>query len=478
VHRREATVRTQRHRIRLWIKPRRADTVRTLGLVIVAAVVLAGCASPPQPIAQPADGLMRDLAQRNRFQGAVVMGRGDQIEYAKGFGFADIERQLPFTPDTPTDGASMAKTFTAAALLMLVNEGRIDLETPVRSILPEYPHARTRVRHLLAHSAGLVDYEWLDLRVTPGEPRTNLSHLALVARDAPEPNFEPGSAFSYDNVAYDVAAMVIERSSGLSYAEVIAQRFSRPLKLAAFVRPARFADWQEPRTRGYRRTAAGWKDHDAHDHEGFHGGANIYLSARDLYRWAAGYSGVVGAATRRAAEAPARLDDGRTTGITWGSWYVSADGRKRYYTGSHNGFFCFGYADETRNVAIAWVANDAPPSWLQPALSRALIAIVEGRAPEPLVAPPAADPTLDPSGSYRVSEVGEVTVRHDGQQLGVRLRGVEYQGFPVARGVHYVPGLDAYLRFASVPQGQVSMSWDSVFVAVPSSVRAGPGADR
>lgn len=451
--------------------------MRALGLVIAAAFILAGCASPP-PVAQRADALMRDLVQRDRFQGAVVMGRGGQVEYAAGFGFADIERQLPFTPDTPTDGASMAKTFTAAALLMLVEEGRIDLETPVRDILPEYKHAKTRVRHLLAHSAGLFDYDWFDPRVTPGEPRTNSSHLALLARDAPVPNFEPGSAFTYDNVAYDVAAMVIERSAGSSYAKVIAERFSRPLKLAAFVRPARFADWQGPRTRGYRRTAEGWKDYDAHDLEGFHGGANIYLSARDLYRWVDGYSGVVGAATSRAAVAPARLDDGRSTGISLGSWYVSAGGKRRYYTGSHNGFFCFGYADETRNIAIAWVANDAPPSWLQPALSRALIAIAEGRTPEPLVAPPAADPTLDPSGRYRVSEVGEVSVRRDGQQLRVRLNGVEYQGFPVARGVHYVPGVDAFLRFASVPQGQIHLSWDSVLVAVPSSVREGPGTDQ
>ncbi len=452
--------------------------MRMRALVIAAAVAGAGCASPLPPVAQRADTLMRDLAQLNRFQGAVVMGRGGRVEYAAGFGLADIERQLPFTPDTATDGASMAKTFTAAALLMLANEGRIDLEMPVRDILPDYPHAKTRVRHLLVHSAGLFDYEWLDPRVTPGEPRTNSSHLALVARDAPVPNFEPGSSFTYDNVAYDVAAVVIERSTGSSYAQVIAERFSRPLGLSAFVRPARFADWQGPRTRGYRRTAQGWKDHDAHDLEGFHGGANIYLSARDLYRWVAGYPVVVGPATNRAALAPARLDDGRSTGITLGSWYVSADRTRRYYTGSHNGFFCFGYADEARGIAVAWVANDAPSSWLQPALSRALVAIAEGRAPEPLVAPPAADPADDPSGRYSVSDVGEVTVRREGPQLRVQLRGVEYQGFPVARGVHYVPGLDAYLRFAAAPQGSVTLSWDSVFVAVPSSVRDGPGTDR
>lgn len=114
------------------------------------------------------------------------------------------------------------------------------------------------------------------------------------------------------------------------------------------------------------------------------------------------------------------------------------------------------------------------------------MAIAEGRVPEPLVAPQAADPTVDPSvvptvvpsGRYRVNAVGEVSVQRDGQQLHVRHRGVQYQGFPVARGVHDVPGLDACLRFSSTAQAQAALSWDSVFVAVPSVARDGPDAHR
>lgn len=349
-------------------------------LAVAAVATMAACAAPPpRPLAERADGLMQDLADRRLFQGAVVVGRAGRIEYTAGFGFADIGQHRPFTPDTPTDGASIAKTFTAAALLQLSNEGRLDLETPVRAVLPAYPHAGTRVRHLLAHSAGLPGYGWLDTRVTPGEPRTNAGHLALIARDAPAPAFAPGSAFAYDNVAYDVAAMVLERVTGSSYASVVAQRMAGPLGLAAFVRPARLADWPGLRTRGYRRAATGWQDHDALDLEGFHGGGNIYLSARDLYRWAAGYRDLVGPDVLRAAISPARLDDGRRTGLSLGSWYVSSDGQRRHYTGHHNGFHNFAYADDARGLAIAWVANDAPPWWLQSALGRALIAVAEGR---------------------------------------------------------------------------------------------------
>ena len=80
-----------------------------------------------------------------------------------------------------------------------------------------FPHPATRVRHLLTHSACLVGYEWLDARVTMREERTNASHLALVARDAVAPMFMPNSKFASDNVAYDVAAMVVERSTGATY---------------------------------------------------------------------------------------------------------------------------------------------------------------------------------------------------------------------------------------------------------------------
>ena len=439
---------------------------------LTMAALHAGCATtPPTRVAERADALMRDLHSRNLFQGAVVIGRGGRVEYAAGFGFADIERRVPFTPDTPTDGASIAKTFTAAGLLMLAREGRVDLDAPVRDVLPEYPHADTRLRHLLAHSAGLPDYDWFDARVNAGEVRSNASHLALVTREALAPAFTPGSAFRYDNVAYDVAAMVIERRTGMAYADFVAQRFSRSLGLNAYLRPARFADWSGVRTRGYRRAPDGWKDHDAFDLEGFYGGDNIYLSANDLQRWAAGYKGLVGAATLREAVAPARLDDGRRTGLSLGSWYVSADGQRRYYTGSHNGFHNFGYADGARGLSVAWVANDAPPAWLQTALSRALVAVAEGREPEPLM-PPAMPPVAtDPAGTYRVAGFGEVTVRREGKQLLLRLQAVTYQAFPVGGGIHYVPGLDAYVRFAATPQGQVSLAWDSVYAVVPSTLR-------
>lgn len=400
------------------------------------------------------------------------MGRAERIEYAAGFGFADVARRIPFSPDTPTDGASIAKTFTAAALLRLASDGKVDLETRVREILPEYPHATTRIRHLLAHSAGLPGYEWLDSRVAAGAPRTNASHLAVVRREAPAPAFTPGTAFSYDNVAYDVLAMVIERITGRSYRAVVAEYFTTPLGMQAFVRPARFADWKGTRTRGYQRTARGLVAYDAFELEGFHGAANIYLSAHDLQKWAAGHRRAVGAATSRQAVAPSRLDDGRTTGISLGSWYVADSGARRYYTGHHNGFFNVAYVDDARALSVAWVANDAPAPWLQPALTRALIAIAEGRTPERLVPPTPSATLSDVSGRYHVPSIGAVLVRQQGTHVIVRVRSVDYEAFDVGDTTFYIPGADAYVRFAPTRGNGVSMSWSAVFAVARDVLRA------
>ncbi len=100
--------------------------------LLMLTLAMTGCASDPAPssVAARADAPMRELAACDRFQGAVLILRGGRLEYSAGFGFADVERRVPFTPDTPMDGGSIATPLTAATLLMLARERRIDLDPP------------------------------------------------------------------------------------------------------------------------------------------------------------------------------------------------------------------------------------------------------------------------------------------------------------------------------------------------------------
>src|SRR5688572_5906799 len=110
--------------------------------IVVLALVPAGCRTTATDanVARRLDALFSDLHERGLFDGAVVVANGDRIVWENGFGFANAERQVRFTPDTPADGGSLAKTFTAALVLMLHAEGRVGLDEPARRFLPELPY--------------------------------------------------------------------------------------------------------------------------------------------------------------------------------------------------------------------------------------------------------------------------------------------------------------------------------------------------
>src|SRR5436190_1834818 len=105
------------------------------------------------------------------------------------------------------------------------------------------------------------------------------------------PASQPREAFDYCNLCYDVAALAVARAAGEPYADFVRRRVLGPTGAkAAFVRPARFAAWPGVRTRGYRWVDGRADLNDAFDNEGFHGGGNIYFSARDLAAWGAAWA--------------------------------------------------------------------------------------------------------------------------------------------------------------------------------------------
>ena len=432
--------------------------MRALGPVLL---FLAGCATTP---IAPVDSYLTDLSAKGLLQGAVVIGRNGRIEYARGFGFADVERAVPFTPETPSDGGSMAKTLTAAAILKLVGEGRVDLDAPVQRYVAEYPHAATRVRHLITHTAGLPNYDWLDKHQPPPARRTNADQVALLVRERVQPAFLPGTRFEYDNTAYDVAAMVVESASGQSYANRMRDSVFSPLGMrSAFVRPARLADFAGTRTRGYRRLDDRWVPFDAFEGEAFHGGGNVYLSALDLHAWAGSFllKPILERGTLERGLRFARLDDGRETGLTLLNWYRSSDGTRFYYTGNHEGVFSFAYWDRERGLTVSLVTNNGLPNSLKAALPRALIALGEGRPPEPLAWPPRRERVTPTAAAWNVPGIGRVIVRLEGRRpyLGMP-SGVEYAMIQIEPGVFATPGLDAFIRFE-----EGALVWDSVFLA-------------
>ena len=438
---------------------------RRAGALFTAAV-LGGCAGWPEPdaaLGRRADALVEPLVQARQFSGAIALMRDGRMVHARGFGLANHELGLAFTPETPSDGGSLAKTFTAAGLWWLVHDGRLAMQQRVQDIVPEYPHREATVAHLLAHSNGLApEYESFDRHFRPGQARTTAALLAIAGREAPAPTFAPGTRFEYSNIAYDAAGLVIERTSGQTYESFVRERFFAPHGLVdSFARPAHFADWPGPRTRGYRYRQDRWQDHDAYDDEAFLGASNLIFSAADLARWGDAWARarVLPAGAERAGREAPRIG-GQTSAINGLSWYCAPGGRRCHYTGSLNAFHALVHWDRDRRETVAFVSNSAIPPLQTIALQRALVDVLAGRpaqAPDPA---PAGFRRTERgghavlTGRYRVDGLGSVAVRPGGPGLQMQVdEGLVHDMFPVSREVFYVPGRDWWVAFSDTAQG-------------------------
>jgi CubicO group peptidase (beta-lactamase class C family) len=413
--------------------------------------------------------LLRGLHERGVFNGAVIVAEKGRVLHEAGYGPANAAAGRNFTPDTPADGASLAKTFSAAAVVLLQEEGRLTLDDTVRRHLPEFPYAEVKIRHLLAHSNGLPDYDWLDQAAPKDSVRTNQVQLRLLAERRPELSMKPGHGFAYSNLGYDLLAMVIERVSGRTYAAFLDERFFRRLAMtSAFLRPARLADWSGVRTVGYKAGAAGLTPFDVFDNEGFHGGCNWYFSARDLHRWNQAFfppAATLGEKPLRAGLVSATLDDGRRTGIGLLSWYSSPDGTRHWYSGDHQAFYSVAYRDAAAGRSIVFMTNNAMPQWLRPRLVAALGELLDGResaaCPAPEIREFKADGRAALAGAYAVEKLGLVALEMSAERAFCRVNdGVAYEMFLTAAGVHYVPGLDAWIWFDRA--GEASLRWATV----------------
>lgn len=410
--------------------------------------------------------LLDALHAEGRFNGAVLLGREGVVLYEGAWGDANREAKLAFTTQTPVDGASLAKTFTAGAIWLLVDEGHLDLDAPVARYVAEFPHRETTLRQLLAHSAGLADWD---------EP-AGLSNAQLVERlrtRGTPPDFAPGSRMRYCNACYDILALVIERVSGQRYDEFLRARFFDPLAMdSTFLRPARLADWRGTRALSYRSVDGEPQLFDVEDDEAFYGSANLYLSARDLHAWATSFYArpILPERTLAPALDAARFASDERSAVNYLSWYSHPDSARYVYSGDWKGFHHEVYWDPTRRLSIVWVSNTRDTQPLPADLTRALIDIMEGREFEALDAPataaaPAVLDTAAISGVFAVAAVGELRLDASGPvpMMQVGNRGA-HECFVLDPLHCYVADLDVTLQFSDLADGRFgALRWLSTF---------------
>jgi len=177
------------------------------------------------------------LGERNIPGLSIAVARGSRTVLAKGYGFADLKGRVPASPDTIYQIGSVSKQFTAAAVMRLVERGKVGLDDPLTKYLPDYPTRghRALIRHLLHQTSGIREFftvKGFD-EMESGSPE-KYSRQDLVDLFKREPFvFAPGERWAYSNSNYTLLGLVIEKASGLTYEQYLQETFFRPLGLTA-----------------------------------------------------------------------------------------------------------------------------------------------------------------------------------------------------------------------------------------------------
>ncbi len=186
------------------------------------------------------EGLVDKTMQENHIPGiAVGVVKDGQAVYAKGFGVAEAGTDRAMTPQTLFPMASLSKQFTTAAIMQLVEQGRIDLDAPLTAYLPDFKIADPRykditIRHLLADISGMPDWKESDWDYTRRTTSSEALHEAIGALATYELTGDPGKAeYLYSNAGFDILGDVVAKVTGQSFEEVMHKQFFDPLGMAS-----------------------------------------------------------------------------------------------------------------------------------------------------------------------------------------------------------------------------------------------------
>ena len=227
-------------------------------------------------------------ARQGSFMGTVLVAERDKILLSKGYGFANVEWKIPQQPDAEFHLASVSKQFTAAAVMMLQEDGKLQVTAPISRYLPDIPNswAAITVENLLNHTSGLKDFtDDPRFPVWSMSPQTEAEQRAFVFGYAAE--FKQGSRFVYCNTNYLLLAKIVEAVSGMPFRDVLQQRIFSKLGMVhtgsdtdALLLPHRAQGYTQGNGGLERAKEVAFGPPSSVD-----GGANLYSTTEDLLLW-------------------------------------------------------------------------------------------------------------------------------------------------------------------------------------------------
>ena len=260
--------------------------IRTL-LLGFSVILFSGTVAYGQTKAEQIDELLKEYLAYSKFNGSALVAKDGKVIFKKGYGMANMEWDIPNSPNTKHRLGSVTKQFTAMLILQLAAEGKLDLQAPITTYLPEYPKEngdKITTHHLLTHTSGIPNYTsfpdfFKDVSrdpYTPEEFTTKFQDMEL--------EFTPGEKFNYSNSGYFLLGVLIEKLSGKTYEEMLDEKIFFPLgmKESGF---DHHSDILKNRATGYENNGNGFINSPFLDMSIPYAAGSLYATVEDLYLW-------------------------------------------------------------------------------------------------------------------------------------------------------------------------------------------------
>ena len=251
--------------------------------IVALMVVRSGCQALAADQTDAIDTYIRAEMTKQRIPGlALLVSRGGQVIRAQGYGLANVELEVPVKPETIFQSGSVGKQFSATAVMMLVEEGKIGLEDPLTKYFPDAPPSwkKVTIRELLSHTAGFTDYpKSFDMR----KDYTEAEQLKIV--ESIPLAFPPGTSWSYSNLGFLTLGILIHKVTGEFYGDFLEERIFRPLDMRT-TRIISEADIVPNRAAGYRLVKGELKNQEwVSPTVNTTADGSLYFSIMDLAKW-------------------------------------------------------------------------------------------------------------------------------------------------------------------------------------------------
>lgn len=360
------------------------------------------------PVAAIDQAVTREMTAQRIPGVAVAVLRGDRVVVSKGYGRANLEHDVPVSDQTMFQSGSLGKMFTAAGVMALVEDGRLSLDVPVRTYLPEAPPAWSAItlRHLLSHTSGIPDYTGDALDYRKDYTEADLSALAY----AMPLEFPPGTRWNYSNTGYVMLGVILTKTTGRPYWEFLRTRVFTPAGMPT-ARINTEAGIVPHRSSGYQIVDGELRHQDwVAPVLNTTADGSLLVSLRDLVAWTRAVRDrrVLSAASWTAMQTPVRLNSGRTFPYGFG-WSVEQALGQRVVShgGAWQGFKTQLTRFEGADLTVVVLANlaEADPE----AIADAVAAAADPSLARP--APPATPLPDDPAVTARLRAVLDVAAR-------------------------------------------------------------------